>query len=180
MQEERWSGDWSVETKRLGFRRLTQEDCGDLGSILGDPDTMYAWEHGFTREQIAQFVDKAIVCYGTTGHAYHAAILKETGELVGVMGLLDEDIHGNLQLGLGYILAKKHWGNGYAAEGARGWLEYAFSVLGAKRIIAEIRPENTGSRRVVERLDMGVTGEYLKHYNGQAMPHLIYSIENNP
>lgn len=177
MYEEHRGDEWVMETKRLGFRRLTQGDCKGLGYILGDPDTMYAWEYGFTTEQIAQFVDRATTCCMATGHAYHAAILKETGELVGVMGLLDEDIDGNVQLGLGYIVGKKHWGCGYAAEGAGGWLEYAFSVLGTALVIAEIRPENAPSRRVAERLGMVVTGEYLKYHNGKAMPHLIYSTE---
>ena len=45
-------------------------------------------------------------------------------------------------------------------------MAYAFSGLGARRVIAEIRPENRRSRRVAERLGMQVTGEFVKRYHG--------------
>ena len=56
-------------------------------------------------------------------------------------------------------------------------MAYAFSSLGARRVIAEIRPENRRSRRVAERLGMQVTGEFVKRYHGKDMLHLIYSRE---
>lgn len=54
-------------------------------------------------------------------------------------------------------------------------MAYAFDRLGAQKVIAEIRPENRPSRRVAERLGMWVEREFVKHYRGKEMPHLIYS-----
>ena len=59
-------------------------------------------------------------------------------------------------------------------EGAAAWLRYAFDHLGAQQVIADIRPENTASRRVAEWLGMTVAGKHNKHHNGKEMPHLIY------
>ena len=82
-------------------------------------------------------------------------------------------------IGLGYILAPKYWKKGYATQGAAILLNRAFRELGAQLVIAEIRPENTASRRVAERLGMKCTGEFLKYYRGKQMPHLIYRITKN-
>ncbi|WP_283608773.1 GNAT family N-acetyltransferase [Faecalispora anaeroviscerum] len=166
---------WVLETPRLGFRHLRVEDLTALRPILGDVQTMYAWEYGFTDEQIAEWIARANRRYQTCGYSHHAAIQKESGELVGLMGVLPEEIDGKTCFGLGYIVARRFWGQGYAAEGAAAWLRYAFEQLGAQQVIADIRPQNTASRRVAERLGMTVIGEHTKHHNGKEMPHLIYA-----
>lgn len=170
---------WVLETLRLGFRRLSHADHEALRPILGDPETMYAWEYGFSDAQITQWIDKCLARYTNEGYAYFAAIDKETGALIGLMGLLNEDIDGDVQLGVGYILTKRHWGKGYASEGAKGWLDYAFNTLGATRVIADIRPENAASRRVAERLGMCTAGQHVKNVNGKEMRHLVYAIQKN-
>ena len=92
------------------------------------------------------------------------------------MGPLIEEIDGEKHIGIAYILDKKFWGQGYAVEGTKACVEYAFSKLGAKEVIAEIRPTNKGSLKVAERLGMEIKDKFVKHYNGIEMPHLIYSI----
>lgn len=170
---------WVLETPRLGFRRLSHADHAALRPILGDPETMYAWEYGFDDEQITQFIDRCLMRYVSDGYAYFAAIDKTTGALIGLMGLLNEDIDGSIQLGVGYILAKCHWGKGYAAAGAKGWLGYAFDTLGAARVIADIRPGNTASRSVAERLGMRIIAQHVKQVNGKEMLHLVYAVDKN-
>lgn len=170
---------WVLETPRLGFRRLSHTDHAALRAILGDPETMYAWEYGFDDAQITQFIERCLTRYASDGYAYFAAIDKTTGALIGLMGLLNEDIDGNIQLGVGYILAKCHWGKGYAAEGAKVWLGYAFNTLGAARVIADIRPGNIASRSVAERLGMRIIGQHIKQVNGKEMLHLVYAVDKN-
>ena len=62
-------------------------------------------------------------------------------------------------------------------EYLRPRLEGVEDAAEARRVIAEIRPENRRSRRVAERLGMQVTGEFVKRYHGKDMLHLIYSRE---
>lgn len=168
---------WVLETSRMGFRRISHADHQALRPILGDPETMYAWEYGFDDAQIAQWIDKCLMRYAKDGYAYYAAVDKESGALIGLIGLLNEDIDGDIELGVGYILARCHWGNGYALEGAKGWIDYAFDTLGAARVVADIRPENTASRRVAERLGMCIIGQHVKIVNGKEMMHFVYAID---
>lgn len=168
---------WVLQTPQLGFRRFSHADHEALRPILGDPETMYAWEYGFSDAQITQWIERCLMRYANEGYAYFAAVDKETGGLVGLMGLLNENIDGKIQLGVAYILDRRHWGKGYAVEGANGWINYAFDTLGAVRVVADIRPENSASRRVAERLGLRVVGQHIKNVNGKEMLHLVYAID---
>ena len=147
--------------------------------FLGDPDTMYAWEYGFSDAQITQWIDRCLARYANDGYAHFAAINKTNGIFVGLIGLLNEEIDGDIQLGIGYILDKRYWGMGYAAEGAKGWLDYAFNEPGARRVVADIRPENAASRQVAVRLGLCVDGQHIKNVNGKEMLHLVYAVEKD-
>jgi RimJ/RimL family protein N-acetyltransferase/ribosomal protein S18 acetylase RimI-like enzyme len=168
-----------LETPRMGFRRISHVDHQALRSILGDPETMYAWEYGFNDAQITEWVDRCLMRYVNDGYAYNAAMDKESGALLGLIGLVNEYIYGDVELGVAYILARDHWGKGYAVEGAKGWIDYAFNTLGVARVVADIRPENIASRRVAERLGMHIVGKHVKIVNGKEMLHLVYAINKD-
>lgn len=166
---------YRIETRRLWLRELTEEDVDALQSILGDPQTMYAWEHGFDRAETVRWVETNRERYRTDGFSYFAAVRKEDGRLVGAAGPLMERYEGHTEVGIAYIIGREYWRCGYGSEAARASLDYAFRELGVQKVIAEIRPENTASRRVAERLGMKEEGRFVKQYRGKAMPHLIYA-----
>ena len=85
-------------------------------------------------------------------------------------------MQGESVFGLGYMLNRESWGKGYATEGAKACLEFAFTKLNAGRVICDMRPFNEASINVAKRLGMMHTGEFIKHYYGKDMPHFIYEI----
>ena len=167
--------EWSIETPRLGLRRLEEADLPLLRTFLGDPKVMYAWEHGFTDGEIRKWIAQNQRRYHQVGYSYFAAIEKASGKMAGAIGPLVETIEGKDYLGIGYILARAYWGRGLATEGARACMDYGFCRLKAAEVVAEIRPENLASRRVAERLGMKVRGQFVKQVYGKEMLHLIYS-----
>ena len=56
---------------------------------------------------------------------------------------------------LGWIISREFHGKGYAAEAARGLMEYC-RASGPSRFIAHCDSENTASRRVMEKLGMSL------------------------
>lgn len=54
---------------------------------------------------------------------------------------------------LGYRGRRSAWGMGYATEGARALVHYAFAEVGADEVRAITMTVNRGSRRVLEKLD---------------------------
>ena len=165
-----------IETERLALRELTEEDFEAAREILGDASVMYAWEHGFSDGETRAWIAENIARYRRDGFSYFAAEERTGGALAGFIGPLVENVEGKRRMGVAYILGKNFWGRGYASEGAAACVDYAFDQLGAAEVIAEIRPENSASRRVAERLGMIARESFVKIYKGKEMPHLIYVI----
>ena len=162
-------------TERLLLRRLTMEDLPAVHGILGDPEVMYAWEHGFSLEESREFLANAMRRY-EQGLGHLAVERLTDGTLVGLAGLLLENMPGGQKLGIGWIFHKAHWGMGYATEAARALLCHAFGRMNADEVIADIRPENIASCRLAERLGMKAEYEIIKHYRGKDMPHTVYVV----
>jgi len=55
---------------------------------------------------------------------------------------------------LGYRLHKKFWGTGYASEIAEAVRDHGFNTLGLNKIVGITRPDNFGSKRVLEKIGM--------------------------
>ncbi|MPM20604.1 hypothetical protein SDC9_67035 [bioreactor metagenome] len=165
-----------IETARLGLRELEDGDVEALMPILGNPEVMYAWEHGFSEGEVREWIEKNKKRYERDGFSYFAAIDKAKGSLIGAMGPLMEDIDGDWVPGVAYIVGKEYWGQGYAPEAAAACIRYLFTRTGAEKVIASIRPDNAASLRVADKLGMQFEGLHVKFVNGKEMPHLIYGI----
>ena len=82
--------------------------------------------------------------------------------LVGLIGLHRIDHH-NGHAELGYFLAKRHWGHGYATEAVRLALEYAFEWLNLRKVYAHVFETNAASIRVLEKNGFTPAGRWRKH-----------------
>ena len=47
---------YEMESERLRFRRLRADDYALIAPILQDEETMYAWEHGFTYDEVCDWI----------------------------------------------------------------------------------------------------------------------------
>lgn len=65
--------------------------------------------------------------------------------------LIPTDAH---EIEIGWRLPRRAWGQGIATEAARAVAGHALTTLKLPRILAEIRPDNHGSRRVAEKIGM--------------------------
>lgn len=71
---------------------------------------------------------------------------KETGKGI---GMIEVRIDGH-RAELGYVLAKQHWGHGFATEAARALVAWAYAQPQIKRIWAHCDTENDASAHVLE------------------------------
>ncbi|WP_368342834.1 GNAT family N-acetyltransferase [Phocaeicola vulgatus] len=166
-----------METERLIIRKITRKDMGALLALMGKPEVMYAWEHGFEKKEVRQWLNRQLTRYRKDGYGYFAVILKENNKFIGQAGLMKSVIDGNNTVELGYMLDNTYWHHGYATEVARRCLQYAFEELGLQKVCCSIRPENTSSLRVAEAIGMIPCGSHTIVYNGKEMPHLLYKAE---
>ncbi len=75
---------------------------------------------------------------------------------IGFVGLavLRFEAHFTPCVEIGWRLAAKHWGQGYATEAASVVLDHAFGPLGLEQVVSFTVPANRRSRHVMERLGM--------------------------
>jgi RimJ/RimL family protein N-acetyltransferase len=81
-----------AETERLLIRKFNAKDVDVLFAIMQKPEVMYAWEHGFTKSEVGEWIKKQTKRYNTDGYGYFAVIRKEDDKLIGQSGLMDSEI----------------------------------------------------------------------------------------
>jgi RimJ/RimL family protein N-acetyltransferase len=108
-----------------------------------------------------------------------AIIDKARGAIIGSSRLQDHDPVGTDGLGVVEIgwsfLARSHWGRGYNAEFKRLMLRHAFTHV--DRVLFRVGAENLISRRAMEKIGGGVTGEtFTAERAGRSVEHVVYAI----
>ena len=168
-----------IETKRLILREMTENDLPALRKILQDEEVMYAYEHAFSEEEVIKWFENQRR-YREDGFGLWAAVLKDSGEMIGQCGITYQDLGNERVPETGYLFQKKFWHSGYATEAAQACNRYAFDVLGMAEIYSIIRDNNLPSRKVAERNGMEICGSITKHYYGIDMPHVVYRLKRQP
>lgn len=163
-----------LETERLYLREMDQGDFDALCDILQDEKTMYAYEGAFSDAEVREWLDRQLSRYERWGFGLWAAVLKETGEMIGQCGLTMQPWKDVEVLEIGYLFCRRYWHKGYATEAARACRQYAFETLDAKEVCSIIRDTNTASQNVAIRNGMTVADHWTKHYRGVDMPHDRY------
>ena len=74
-------------------------------------------------------------------------LLRESGELVGVVGLIDRGADSSL----GYWIGVPHWGNGYATEAVHRVIRHAFNARRLPAVHACHFAHNPASGRVMQK-----------------------------
>lgn len=147
--------------------------------VFGDPEVMRYGDSAQTREWVQQWL---LTCleryYKTWGFGPYAVIEKRSQDVIGYCGLFYfPDVGGQPEVEIGYRLAHRAWGQGYATEATAAVRDFAFTTLGMKRLIAIIDPSNLASVRVAEKIGMRFEKEVM--LEGYDHPDHVYVI-NRP
>ena len=149
----------TLETPRLLLRKLRESDWEPYAAMCADPEVMRYLGAGaiLSRDDAWRSISSMLGHWQLRGYGMWALESKETGEFLGRAGFLDPPGWPGFELG--WVLAKPHWGHGYAIEAARVALRHAFDVLRKDRVISLIRSANARSIRVAEALGETLAGE---------------------
>jgi RimJ/RimL family protein N-acetyltransferase len=107
-------------------------------------------------EQVYDFIP-AVNSHGNKhGYTLWATCLKETGELIGFIGLnyTDWKSHFTPAVEIGWRLGSQFWGKGFATEGAKSVLDYGFKKCDLKEIVSFTVPANFRSLKVMKKLGL--------------------------
>ncbi len=161
-----------LETERLVLRPLTLSDLDELAAFYADSEVMRFIGSGgaIDRDRSRQSLERMIGNFKAEGFGQLGVERKDDGALMGRCGLLvwdtatwsparKADAEGPVEIEIGYLLGREHWGHGYATEAATAVRDWAFASLGLERLIALIYRENLPSISVARKLGMEPDGE---------------------
>jgi RimJ/RimL family protein N-acetyltransferase len=146
----------TLQTDRLTLRMLRDSDLDAYAEMCADAETMRYIGDGqpLTRATAWRNLAMMVGHWSLRGYGLWAAEERSSGVLVGRIGFWNPEGWPGFELG--WMLRRSFWGRGYATEGARMALAFAFTQLEQPHVISLIRPENAASIRVAQRL-----GEHL-------------------
>ena len=155
----------SLETQRLVLRPLSSDDLEWLVTLRGDSDVMryIGTEGALSREQTVQRLERYLQCWSEHGFGMFGIRYRDADEAVGWAGLQPLEQTGEIEVG--YAFGKSEWGKGLATEAATAVVAWGFRECGLERIVAVATPENSASRRVMDKLGMRFDG--IRYRYGQ-------------
>ena len=142
-----------IETARLVMRRLSEEDAAFILDLLNQPSFVeHIGDRGVrTLDDARGYIrDRIVASYERYGFGLYGVVVKETGELGGLCGLVKRD--GLDDPDLGFAFLPQHWSKGYAVEAASAATEHAARDVGLGRLVAITSPGNLRSIRVLEKI----------------------------
>lgn len=107
-----------------------------------------------------------------------AFVIEYQGELVGQLNVANI-LHGSVSSAtIGYWIAKSYAGRNITTYAVALAIDHLFDALAMHRVEIDIRPENTASLRVVEKLGLRKEGlkERFIHIDGAWRDHFVFAI----
>ena len=157
--------DQIIDTGRLLLRRFQPDDLEAFYQLCSRPEIIrYAQAAPIaSREAALEYMKSApFHDYATYGYGRFACVWKPTGAVIGFSGI--KYVAEIAETELGYRFFEEYWGLGLATEAGRASIEFARAVVGLRRLVAMVHPDNVASARVVTKL--GFAREKRMRYSG--------------
>jgi ribosomal-protein-alanine N-acetyltransferase len=141
----------TLSTSRLLLRPWRDQDLPAFAALNGDPRVMEHFPRVLDREESDAAVARIRAHFDRHGFGLWAVEVPQVADFIGFVGLCVPtfETHFTPCVEIGWRLAYDHWGHGYATEGARAALDFAFRVLALDEVVSFTVPANVRSRRVM-------------------------------
>lgn len=175
-----------IQTDRLLLRRWKEEDREPFYRLNSDPRVMTFMPACLTREESDSFFERIEAHFRKYNFGLYAAELCENESFIGFIGLAVPTLDASFTpcVEIGWRLLADHWKRGLASEGARAVAKHAFGDLGLGEIVSFTTPQNTRSRRVMEKI--GMTRNASEDFDHPSLPeghplrrHVLYRLRNH-
>jgi ribosomal-protein-alanine N-acetyltransferase len=168
-----------LETDRLHLVELNQSHAETLFKQFSHIDVTryYGMDPFVDLEQAEKMIDNFAAAYSSKRSMRWGIQLKETGELVGTIGLNNLQIWSK-KCEVGYDLHPNYWGKGYVKEVLQTVISYCFDELNLSRIGATTFPANEASWKILLKIGFekeGLLRNYL-YQGSQNHDALMFSI----
>lgn len=169
------------KSDRLGFRIWSKEDLIPFGKMNQDKDVMEFFPSLLTIEQSHAMIDRLNQHYEDHGHTFYAVDELNSCKFIGFIGLVITTFESHFTpcLEIGWRLVPEIWGKGFATEGAKRCLKYAFEDLEKSEVYSFTALINSRSERIMQKIGMHKIDEF-EHPKvdpqHQLSKHVLYKI----
>jgi RimJ/RimL family protein N-acetyltransferase len=165
-----------LETDRLIIREWEPADRPAFTAITQDAEVMQYVHAGspYSEAEVGEWFARQARQIADYGMCMGAICEKATGQLIGFGGTQPLGTTGDLEIG--WILAREHWGRGYATEAGGAAMRHVLETLGRPRVVAIIDPDNEPSKRVAARLGMTLEARYTGAQLGHRHPEIVVDL----
>jgi RimJ/RimL family protein N-acetyltransferase len=145
-----------LRTERLCLRQWRPSDLDAFAALNADPRVMQFFPNVLSREESNRSAVRIQHHFDRHGFGLFAVEIPGVAAFAGFIGVAVPGFtaHFTPCVEIGWRLAAEYWGHGYATEGARAVLTFAFESLGLPEIVSFTTVDNHRSRRVMERIGM--------------------------
>ena len=167
-----------LESERLCFRKLTNEDAPEILALRGNPETM-------------QFIPRPLIMDIEGTKTYNsilpkieenldinwAVTLKGSDKCIGIMGFYRTQPE-HFRTELGYMITPENWGKGYVTEAVKTLLNFAFNTLNFHSIEAVIDSRHVASENVLQKVGFEKEAHFKEnfYYNNEFTDTVIYGL----
>ncbi len=145
----------TIETPRLRLRPWQDDDRPAFAALHADPEVMADLGGPLDRAASDAKFDRYVATFARYGFS-RWAVTAHGGEFLGYAGLTPEPDHHPLgpHVQIGWRLARRAWGHGYATEAASATLDDAFGRVGLSEVLSYTAVDNLRSQAVMARLGL--------------------------
>lgn len=171
-----------IQTERLLLRPWRDEDREPFAAMNADPRVMEYFLSTLSKDESDAIVDRQMKSQEENGFCMFAA--ETNGEFIGFIGLQTVSFDTGYPPAdeIGWRLAPHAWGKGYATEGAKACLDFAWNELQRERIVSFTAVQNRRSRNVMEKIGMhevGFFGHPRVPVDHPIHQHVLYEINRD-
>ena len=168
-----------LETERLVLRNIRHSDKQEMFEIRSNETTMQYIPRPLakTPEDALAIIDMIMGFTERNERINWTITEKGVDKLIGVVGYVKINPDAR-RAEVGYVMHHNYHGKGYGSEALKAVLDYGFNVMNLHSVEAIIRPDNTASKAMVQKLGF-VKEAYFRDYvfhNDRFWDEEVYSL----
>lgn len=174
-----------LKTERLLLRQWTEDDFLPFAEMCSDTDVMQHFPKPQTKAESYAMGRKIQSLISERGWGFWAVEIPDQHAFIGFVGLHTptDKMPFSPCVEIGWRLAKQHWGKGYASEGAREALKFAFNTLDLEEVVSFTTLQNDRSKAVMQKIGMHDSGQNFMHPDIEPghpqCEHVLYKISQS-
>ena len=168
-----------LESERLHFRKLSNDDASEIFELRSNPETMK-----YIPRTLAKTIDDALKHIKLINDKIDlntdinwAITEKKSDKCIGLLGFFNTQPE-NFRTELGYMILPAYHNKGYVTEAVKTLVTFAFTELNFHSIEATIDPENITSERVLQKNGFVKEAHLVENefHNGKFIDTVIYCL----